>query len=37
MDGADLDHDIAGPVIASLMAVVVAAYDAETYIIWEPS
>jgi hypothetical protein len=37
VDGANLDHDIAGPVIGSLMAVIVAAYDAETYIIWEPS
>jgi hypothetical protein len=36
VDGADLDHDIASPVIGSLMAVVVAAYDDETYIIWEP-
>jgi hypothetical protein len=35
-DDADLDHDIAGPVIGSLMAVIVAAYDAETYIVWEP-
>lgn len=37
MDGADLDHDITGPVIGSLLAVIVAAYDAETYIIWESS
>jgi hypothetical protein len=37
VDGADLDPDIAGRVIGSLMAVVVAAYDAETFIIWEPS
>ncbi len=37
VDGADLDHDIASPVIGSLMAVIVSAYDAETYIIWEPS
>lgn len=36
VDGADVDHDIAGPVVGSLMAVVVAAYDDETYIIWEP-
>jgi hypothetical protein len=36
VDDADLDHDIAGPVIGSLMAVIVAAYDAETYIVWEP-
>jgi hypothetical protein len=36
VDGADLDHDVAGPVVASLMAVIVAAYDNETYIIWEP-
>jgi len=37
VDGADLDSSIAGRVVGSLMAVVVAAYDAETYIIWEPS
>jgi hypothetical protein len=37
VDGADLDSDIAGPVVESLMAVIVAAYDNETYIIWEPS
>ncbi len=36
VDGADLDHDIASPVIGSLIAVIVAAYDNETYIIWEP-
>ncbi len=36
IDGADLDPDIAGPVVGSLMAVIVAAYDDETYIIWEP-
>ncbi len=34
--GADLDPSIAGRVVGSLMAVVVAAYDAETFIIWEP-
>jgi hypothetical protein len=37
VDGADLDPDIAGPVIGSLVAVIVAAYDDETYIIWEPT
>jgi hypothetical protein len=37
VDGADLAPDLAGRVVGSLMAVVVAAYDAETYIIWEPS
>jgi hypothetical protein len=37
VDGADLDPDFAGRVVGSLMAVVVAAYDAETFIIWEPS
>ncbi len=37
VDGADLDSGIAGPVVGSLMAVIVAAYDAETFIIWEPS
>jgi hypothetical protein len=36
VDGADLDSDVAGRVVASLVAVIVAAYDAETYIIWEP-
>jgi hypothetical protein len=36
VDGADLDPDIAGPVVGSLLAVIVAAYDAETFIIWEP-
>jgi hypothetical protein len=35
-DGADIDPNIAGPVVGSLMAVIVAAYDDETYIIWEP-
>jgi hypothetical protein len=37
VDGAEFARDLAGPVVGSLMAVVVAAYDAETYIIWEPS
>lgn len=37
VDGADLAPDLAGRVVPSLMAVMVAAYDAETYIIWEPS
>jgi hypothetical protein len=37
VDGVDLDSDIAGAVVGSLVAVIVAAYDAETYIIWEPS
>jgi hypothetical protein len=37
VDGADLDSGLAGRVVGSLMAVIVAAYDAETYIIWEPS
>jgi hypothetical protein len=37
VDGADLDSSIAGRVVGSLVAVIVAAYDAETYIIWEPS
>jgi hypothetical protein len=36
VDGADLDSAVASRVVGSLMAVVVAAYDAETYIIWEP-
>lgn len=37
VDGADIGHDIAGLVMGSLIAVIVAAYDAETYIIWEPN
>jgi hypothetical protein len=37
VDGTDLDSAIGETVVASLMAVIVAAYDAETYIIWEPS
>ncbi len=37
VDGADLDPDISGAVVGSLVAVIVAAYDNETYIIWEPS
>ncbi len=37
VDGADIDPDLADRVLGSLMAVIVAAYDAETYIIWEPS
>jgi hypothetical protein len=37
VDGADLDSDIAGRVVGKLMAVIVAAYDDETYIIWELS
>jgi hypothetical protein len=37
VDGADLAPDLAGRVVPSLMAVVVAAYDAETYIIWKPN
>lgn len=36
VDGADLDHDIAGLVVGALMAVIVAAFDDETYLIWEP-
>jgi hypothetical protein len=37
VDGANLDSDIAGRVVGSVVAVIVAAYDAETFIIWEPS
>jgi len=37
MDGADLGSDIAGAVVGSLMAVIVAAYDADSFLIWEPS
>jgi hypothetical protein len=36
-DGANLDPGVADTVVGSLMAVVVAAYDAETYIVWEPT
>jgi hypothetical protein len=36
VDGADLDHSLAEAVVASLVAVIVAAYDAETFIVWEP-
>jgi hypothetical protein len=36
-DGADVDPDVADHVVESLLAVITAAYDAETYIIWEPS
>lgn len=34
--GADLDPNVGHAVINALMAVIVAAYDAETYMIWEP-
>jgi hypothetical protein len=37
VDGADLDSDIAVRVVGSLVAVIVAAYDDETFLIWEPS
>jgi hypothetical protein len=37
VDGTDLDHDIAGAIVESLVAVIVAAYDDETFMIWEPS
>jgi hypothetical protein len=37
VDGADLDSDMADPVVGSLMTVIVVAYDAETFIIWEPA
>jgi hypothetical protein len=37
VDGADLYHGIAGPVVGALVAVIVAAYDNETFLIWEPS
>jgi hypothetical protein len=37
VDGADLNHDVAGPVVGSLMAVIATAYDNETFLIWEPS
>jgi hypothetical protein len=37
VDGADLDHDVAGLVVASLAAVIVAAYDADSFLIWEPA
>jgi hypothetical protein len=37
VDGADLGSDLARSVVRSLMAVIVAAYDAETYMLWEPT
>ncbi len=37
VDGGDLGDEIAGRVVGSLLAVVAAAYDAETFIIWELS
>jgi hypothetical protein len=37
VDDVDLHSDIGGAVVGSLVAVIVAAYDDETYIIWEPS
>jgi hypothetical protein len=37
VDGADLDTGIGDRLVRSLVAVIVAAYDAETFIIWEPS
>jgi hypothetical protein len=37
VNSADLDCDIAGAVVRSLVAVIVAAYDAESFMIWEPS
>jgi len=36
VDDADLGPAIAAAIVESLMAVIVAAYDDETYIIWEP-
>jgi hypothetical protein len=36
-DGADLDSDFGGSVVASLVAVIVAAYDADSFPIWEPA
>jgi hypothetical protein len=35
VDGADLDSDIASAVVGSFVAVIVAAYDDETFLIWE--
>lgn len=36
-NGADLeDHDVASAVVQSLVAVIVAAYDADSFLIWEP-
>ncbi len=37
VDGANLNPGIGETAVAWLVAVIVAAYDAETYIIWEPS
>jgi len=36
VDGADLDSDIASAFVGSLVAVIVAAYDADSFLIWEP-
>jgi hypothetical protein len=36
LGGADLGQDIAGLVVGTLVAVIVAAYDDETFLIWEP-
>jgi hypothetical protein len=36
VDGADLDHYVASAIVASLAAVIVAAYDADSFLIWEP-
>jgi hypothetical protein len=37
VDGAELGSDTAGAIVRSLVAVIVAAYDAETFLIWEAS
>ncbi|HEV3320796.1 MAG TPA: hypothetical protein VG147_01240 [Solirubrobacteraceae bacterium] len=37
VDGADLNSDIAVADVGSLVAVIVAAYDNETFLIWEPT
>jgi hypothetical protein len=37
VDGADLGHEITARVVGALLAIIVAAYDDETFLIWEPS
>jgi hypothetical protein len=36
VDDADVGHDIGDLVAGSLMAVIVAAFDADSFLIWEP-
>jgi hypothetical protein len=37
VDGADLDQGIGSAVAQSILAVIVAAYDAASFLIWEPT